>query len=96
MATVAIRRGMWQLGEAIVKGKVVPIVGRLCMDQLMVDITEVPGVEAGDQVTLVGREGDREITWDQLAAQSGSVSYERICGIRSRVPRVYINEQERL
>ncbi len=102
IATVAIGyadgypRCMWQQGEAIVKGKVVPIVGRLCMDQLMVDITEVPGVEAGDWVTLVGREGDREITWDQLAAQSGSVSYERICGIRSRVPRVYINEQERL
>ena len=86
-------RCMWQQGEAIVKGKVVPIVGRVCMDQLMVDITEVPGVEAGDWVTLVGREGDREITWDQLAAQSGSVSYERICGIRSRVPRVYLDKK---
>ncbi len=86
-------RCMWQQGKAIVHGKVVPIAGRLCMDQLMLDVTGVPEVQAGDQVTLVGREGDVEITWDQVADQSGSVSYERICGVRSRVPRVYLDER---
>lgn len=98
IATVAIGyadgypRCMWQQGRAIVRGKIVPIAGRLCMDQLMLDVTEVPGgVEPGEIVTLVGRDGEAEITWDQVADQSGSVSYERICGIRSRVPRVYID-----
>lgn len=84
-------RCMWQQGEAIVRGRAVPIAGRLCMDQLMLDVTGVPGVQAGDLVTLVGREGDAEITWDRLADQSGSVSYERVCGVRSRVPRVYLD-----
>lgn len=86
-------RCMWQQGKAIVRGKIVPVAGRLCMDQLMLDVTGVPEVRAGDQVILVGREGEAEITWDQLAEQSGSVSYERICGIRSRVPRVYLDEK---
>lgn len=82
-------RCLWQEGQAIVRGQLVPIAGRLCMDQLMIDVTEVPGVQAGETVTLVGRDGEAEITWDRLADQSGSVSYERICAIRSRVPRVY-------
>lgn len=86
-------RCLWQGGKAIVRGQLVPIAGRVCMDQLMLDVTRVPRVEAGQLVTLVGREGEAEITWDQVAELSGSVSYERICAIRNRVPRVYVDEE---
>lgn len=98
IATVAIGyadgypRMLWQGGRAIVKGQYVPISGRVCMDQLMVDVTQVPQVEPGDLVTLAGRDGEAEITWDEVAGKSGTVSYERVCGIGRRVPRIYIDQ----
>lgn len=98
IATVAIGyadgypRCMWQSGRALVRGVSVPIAGRVCMDQLMLDVTGVPGVAPGDVATLVGRDGDNLITWDEVAEKSGSVSYERVCGISGRVPRVYIDK----
>ena len=97
IATVAIGyadgypRCMWQNGRALVRGVSVPIAGRVCMDQLMLDVTGIPGVAPGDTVTLAGRDGDSVITWDEVAQKSGSVSYERVCGISKRVPRVYID-----
>lgn len=84
-------RCMWQEGRALVRGASVPIAGRVCMDQLMLDVTGVPGVAPGDAVTLAGRDGSAVITWDEVAQKSGSVSYERVCGISRRVPRVYID-----
>jgi len=98
IATVAIGyadgypRCMWQGGRALVRGVSVPIAGRVCMDQLMLDVTGVPGAAPGDTVTLAGRDGEEAITWDEVAEKSGTVSYERICGISKRVPRVYIDE----
>lgn len=95
IATVAIGyadgypRCMWQGGRALVRGRSVPIAGRVCMDQLMLDVTGVPGVAPGDTVTLAGRDGGESISWDEVAEKSGTVSYERICGISKRVPRVY-------
>ena len=59
----------------------------------MVDVTGIPHVAPGDPVTLAGREGEAEITWDEVAQKSGTVSYERICAISGRVPRVYLDEQ---
>lgn len=99
IATVAIGyadgypRCGWQGGRVIVKGRYAPIAGRVCMDQLMVDVTEVPGAAPGDPVTLAGRAGEAEITWDEVAEKSGTVSYERICAVSGRVPRVYIDEK---
>lgn len=96
IATVAIGyadgypRCLWQGGRALVRGVSAPIAGRVCMDQLMLDVTGIPGVAPGDTVTLAGRDGDSVITWDEVAEKSGSVSYERVCGISGRVPRVYI------
>ena len=98
IATVAIGyadgypRCMWQGGRVLVKGQWAPIAGRVCMDQLMVDVTGIPGVVPGDTVTLAGRDGENVITWDEIGEKSGTVSYERICGIGRRVPRVYKDE----
>ncbi len=73
----------------LIRGKRAPILGRVCMDQLMVDVTDIPDVQPGDQVTLVGTDGDESITVEQIAQQAGSFNYEFICGISRRVPRVY-------
>ncbi len=74
--------------SVIIKGEYAPIVGRICMDQLMIDITDIDGVCEGDVVTLIGRDGDKEITADYLAGLYGSIGYEIVCGISPRVPRI--------
>ena len=60
------------------------------MDQMMVDVTDIPGVQAGDTVTLVGTDGDETISMEDIAAAAGSFNYEFACGISRRVPRVYL------
>lgn len=79
-------------GKVIIRGQKAPIVGRVCMDQLMVDVTDVAAAAIGDQVVLLGRQGSEKITADELAGLTGTISYEILTGIGSRVPRV-INYQ---
>ncbi len=74
--------------SVLIKGKRVPVIGRVCMDQLMIDVTNVEDVCEGDEVTLIGRDGEDEITADELAALYGTIGYEMVCGISPRVPRV--------
>ena len=62
------------------------------MDQMMVDVTDIPDVEEGDPVTLIGRDGAEQITVEELAERSGGFHYEIICGIGMRVPRVYMRK----
>ena len=76
-------------GEVLVRGKRAPICGRICMDQFMIDVTEIPGVTAGDPVTLIGTDGEETITVEELADRSGRFHYEWICDIAPRVPRLY-------
>lgn len=76
--------------EVLLRGKRVRGVGRVCMDQMMIDVTDVSEAAVGDEVTLFGRDGDDIITADDLAAKCGMIGYEMICGISGRVPRVYI------
>lgn len=76
-------------GRVIVKGQYAPIVGRVCMDQFMVDITHIDGVNIEDTVTLIGRDGDSVITVDELANLCNTINYEIVCGIGKRVPRIY-------
>jgi len=83
-------RGLSNRGEAIVRGVRVPVVGRVCMDMTMLDVTEVPAVSEGDEVVLIGSQGDERITADDIAVKTGTISYEVLCGISSRVPRVYV------
>ncbi len=78
-------------GEILVRGKRCRIVGRVCMDQLMIDVSDVPAARAGDIVTLIGRDGDDCITADELASVYGTIGYEVVCGISKRVPRIYVD-----
>ena len=73
----------------LIRGKKAPILGRICMDQLMVDVTHIPDVTAEDPVTLIGCNGEEVITMEQIAAAAGSFNYEFVCGIGRRVPRIY-------
>lgn len=81
-------------GEVIIRGMKAPIVGRVCMDQFMVDVTHIPGVCAGDVVTIFGTDGEVSITADEVAAKAQTIGYELICGITARVPRVYLKNGE--
>lgn len=82
-------RGLSGKGHILIHGKKAPILGRVCMDQFMVDVTEIPEATMGDRVTLIGREGQQEITMELLGELSGRFNYELACDITKRVPRVY-------
>ncbi len=77
-------------GRVLIRGKSAPILGRVCMDQLMVDVTAIPDAEEDDLVTLIGKDGGEEITVEELARLGGGFHYEIICDIGKRVPRVYL------
>ncbi len=81
-------RGLSNRGEAIVRDKRVPVAGRVCMDMTMLDVTEVPGVAEGDEAVLIGSRGNERISADDIAAKTGTIAYEVLCGISGRVPRV--------
>ena len=81
-------RGLSNRGEAIVRDKRVPVAGRVCMDMTMLDVTGVPGVAAGDEAVLIGSRGNERITADDIAAKTGTIAYEVLCGISGRVPRI--------
>ncbi len=81
-------------GWVLIHGKKAPILGRVCMDQMMVDVTDIPDVKVEDQVTLIGRDGSEEIRVEDLSDIVGTINYEFVCGISPRVPRVYIGEEE--
>lgn len=78
-------------GEMLVHGKRCKIVGRVCMDQLMIDVSDVPEAKSGDIVILIGDDGGDRITADDLAQIYGTIGYEVVCGISKRVPRIYID-----
>lgn len=77
-------------GWVLINGEKASIVGNVCMDQMMVDVTAIPNVELGSEVVLVGRSGDEKITADDLAHLYGTIGYEIVCGINKRVDRVYV------
>ena len=83
-------RGLSNKGYVLVHGEKAPIVGRICMDQFMIDVTQVPGVKEGDWVTLIGREGEEQITMEELGELSGRFNYELACCIGKRIPRIYL------
>lgn len=83
-------RSLSNKGYVLIQGKKAPILGRVCMDQFMVDATEIENVKFGDKVTLVGRDGDACLSVDTLADLSGRFNYEFVCDLGKRVPREYI------
>ena len=86
------RRSLSGKYYVLIRGKKAPILGRICMDQMMVDVTDIPDVSIDDTVTLVGRDGDEEITMEAIAAAADSFNYEFVCGISRRVPRIYCRD----
>ena len=84
------RRNLSGKFYVLIHGQKAPILGRICMDQMMVDVTAIPGVQVGDRVTLVGTDGEEAITMEQISAQADSFNYEFVCGISRRVPRLYV------
>ncbi len=85
----------WSLSgkfHVLIRGKKAPILGRICMDQLMVDVTDIPDVQTNDRVVLVGSFDGESITMEQIAAAADSFNYEFVCGISRRVPRIYVRE----
>lgn len=89
-------RALSNQGYVLIHGQKAAILGRICMDQFMVDVTNIPGVCEGDIVTLVGIDKDASITVEELAAMSHSFNYEFVCDIGKRVPRVYYYRGEKI
>jgi alanine racemase len=83
-------RALSNRGRVIVRGKLAAVVGRVSMDLTLLDVTDVPGVEAGDSVTLLGADGELTVNAEDIAETIGTLSYEVTCGISARVPRVRV------
>jgi alanine racemase len=83
-------RGLSNKGCVLIRGKRARILGRVCMDQFMVDVTDIPDVRRGDMVTLIGRDGEEHITMEELGDLSGRFAYEFACEISARIPRTYL------
>ncbi len=88
------RRSLSDKGYVLLHGKKAPIIGRVCMDQLMVDVTDIPETQIGDHAVLIGRSGGERITVDDMARLTDTINYEIICGISRRIPRIYFRDGE--
>jgi alanine racemase len=84
------RRALSNRGAMLIRGQRVPLVGRVCMDGCVADVTAVEGVQEGDEVVLLGRQGESEITADEIAESLGTISYDVVTTVGPRVPRVYL------
>jgi alanine racemase len=78
--------------KVIINGKFAPIVGRICMDQCMIDVTDIEGVKVGDEVILLGEQGNLKFNADDFAEIMGTINYEILCMLKFRIPRVYIKD----
>lgn len=79
-------------GRVLIRGKSAPILGRICMDQMMADVTDIPGVKEDDPVTLMGRDGREEVSVEELARLGNGFHYEIVCGLGKRIPRIYMQK----
>ncbi|RLE14913.1 alanine racemase [Candidatus Aerophobetes bacterium] len=82
-------RALSNKGEVLIKGKRAPVVGMICMDMTLVDVTHIPDVKVGDEVVLFGKQNGAQISADEIASKSDLINYEILCGISKRVPRIY-------
>ena len=85
-------RGLSNKGYVLIRGKKAPILGRVCMDQFMVSVEEIPDAKEGDEVTLIGTDGTEQITMEELGGLSGRFNYELACDLGKRIPRVYVKD----
>jgi alanine racemase len=84
-----LSRRLSNRGQVLVRGQRAPIAGLVCMDMMMVDVTQIPGAAIGDEVMVIGRQGNEQITAADIAAWTGTIPYEVLCAIGPRVPRLY-------
>ena len=87
-------RALSENAKVIVNGKFASILGRICMDQCMIDVTDIENIKTGDEVIILGGEGDLKFNADDMAEALGTINYEILCRIKSRIPRVYIKNKE--
>lgn len=87
-------RALSSVGRVIIRGMEAKILGSVCMDQFMVDVTDIPDVSEGDEVILIGKSGDLEITVEEIAEHLGTINYEVICQLGKRIPRLYYKENK--
>ena len=85
------QRSLSNRGQILVRGQRAPVVGRVCMDLTMIDVTDIRNVQQGDEVVLLGRQGDAEISADEMATWANTISYEILTSIGARVPRIHHN-----
>ncbi len=81
-------------GSVLVRGKRAPIIGRVCMDSHMADVTDIPEVAVHDEVVIIGRQGAEVVSAEEIAQLAGTIGYEVLCGVTARVPRVYLRGGE--
>lgn len=97
LATVPIgyadgyRRILSSSGQMLVRGEVAPVVGRVCMDQTIIDVSHINGVKCGDEVVIIGTQNGKTLSADDMAEQLGTINYEIVSTVMARVPRVYIS-----
>lgn len=84
-----LSRHLSNRGYVLIRGQRAPIAGRVCMDMVMVDVTAIPGVAVGDEVVLIGQQGQERITAGDIAEWTGTISYEVLCAISPQIPRLY-------
>lgn len=87
-----MKRDLSGKGRVLVCGQYAPILGRICMDQFMIDVTDIADVKTGEEVVIFGRQGKKEIPVEEIAAGSHSFNYEFVCSVSQRVPRKYVEE----
>lgn len=85
-------RSLSSKGRVLIRGMEAKILGRVCMDQFMVDVSEIEGVQEGDEAILIGKSGDQHITVEEIAEHMGTINYEVVCQLGKRIPRVYTRE----
>ena len=83
-------RGLSNKGEVLIHGQRAPVIGKVTMDQTLIDVTNIKGAKLGDEVVLIGKQGKEEIRAEKLARLAGTIAYETVCSISNRVPRVYL------
>jgi alanine racemase len=84
-------RGLSNRGRVLIRGQVAPVVGRVAMNMTMVDVTDIPGVTVGDEAVIIGRQGDRSLTAEDMAALLDTINYEVVTRINPALPRIWVN-----
>ena len=86
-----LNRALSGKGTFLIRGREVPLIGRICMDMCMVDVTDVPDVSVNDTVTIFGTDGEKVLSCDAIAEKTGTIAYEVLCGVNKRIPRIYLS-----